>query len=197
MFLFLVLLEVSSRRVAFINSEKISQMCLCSCVSCVFDSLCLPTYHLKFGLYVLWFGVIFFYAIIPYSKSHAWILIWTLLSSSWGPDDDGHTVDGPHPLGKVRESQSWQFVVGTFFVLQGAVHCNWSEQHACRNTGSTVGSLSWLFYVSSTGGAAARGDCRPTRLRQHLCGCQWQWRSIQWQLQLWRLCQLHLHHHYW
>lgn len=22
--------------------------------------------------------------------------------SSWGPDDDGHTVDGPHPLGKVR-----------------------------------------------------------------------------------------------
>ena len=21
---------------------------------------------------------------------------------SWGPDDDGHTVDGPHPLGKVR-----------------------------------------------------------------------------------------------
>ena len=22
-------------------------------------------------------------------------------SRSWGPDDDGRTVDGPHPLGKV------------------------------------------------------------------------------------------------
>lgn len=102
-------------------------------MSCVFDSLCLPTYYWRFSLYVLLFGL-------------AWILIKTLLSSSWGPDDDGNTVDGPHPLGKVRESQAWQFVLGTVFVLQGAVHCSGSvkEQHACRNTGTTVSSLGWL-----------------------------------------------------
>lgn len=75
-------------------------------MSCVFDSLCLPTYYLRFSLYVLLLGVIFFYAIIPYSESLAWILTYTLLSSSWGPDDDGNTVDGPHPLGKVLESQA-------------------------------------------------------------------------------------------
>lgn len=31
----------------------------------------------------------------------SWMLIKTISSCSWGPDDDGHTVDGPHPLGKV------------------------------------------------------------------------------------------------
>lgn len=29
------------------------------------------------------------------------------LSCSWGPDDDGRTVDGPHPLGKVSLSESF------------------------------------------------------------------------------------------
>ncbi len=29
-----------------------------------------------------------------------------ILSCSWGPDDDGRTIDGPHPLGKVRLSEA-------------------------------------------------------------------------------------------
>lgn len=45
----------------------------------------------------------FYYAILHYEENLAWNLIVAQFSSSWGPDDDGHTVDGPHPLGKVRK----------------------------------------------------------------------------------------------
>ncbi|XP_051934256.1 proprotein convertase subtilisin/kexin type 7 isoform X2 [Hippocampus zosterae] len=34
-----------------------------------------------------------------------------IYSCSWGPDDDGHTVDGPHPLGKV--TSDWFMQQGT------------------------------------------------------------------------------------
>lgn len=33
--------------------------------------------------------------------SDSTVLFSFLLFLSWGPDDDGRTVDGPHPLGKV------------------------------------------------------------------------------------------------
>lgn len=45
-------------------------------------------------------------------------LMWTLFFSSWGPEDDGRTVDGPHPLGKVRAGSFFFFLPPGVAVLQ-------------------------------------------------------------------------------
>lgn len=130
----------------------------------------------------------------------------TLFLFSWGPDDDGKTVDGPHQLGKVRRDSMAHSLpcIALFASLAShdgfrgcplAFHgrCFFSSRMAragverWRWAGRTI----WFplsnqsaclppavtWLVLPTGRFAARCDCWPPGVWQHFCGSQWQRRT--------------------
>ncbi|XP_034023785.1 proprotein convertase subtilisin/kexin type 7 [Thalassophryne amazonica] len=116
-----------------------------------------------------------------------------IYSCSWGPDDDGHTVDGPHPLGKAalqhgviagRQGFGSIFVVASGNGGQYNDNCNY-DGYANSIYTVTIGAVdekgrmpfyaeecaSMLAVTFSSGGKALRSIVTSDWSMQHGTGC--------------------------